>query len=189
MRWWDGQGNLACCGSWCHKELDMTEPLTERITLEYVSKSRNCQYIWSPLCARPSPTTSSSNAFPAFSFFHFFFNCWLDLYGWKTKTVKLQAATLPRALPPRAALSGCPSRMGFSLLPDLRSWTIRGTSSSSKKGFPASEHDPFLVPTGGSGLEGSGIVLDLPVTCICVMRLVINRGTFCSDQSWYFGLP
>ena len=23
----DGQGGLACCGSWCHKELDTTEPL------------------------------------------------------------------------------------------------------------------------------------------------------------------
>ena len=23
----DGQGGLACCGSWCHKELDMTEQL------------------------------------------------------------------------------------------------------------------------------------------------------------------
>ena len=21
----DGQGGLACCGSWCHKELDATE--------------------------------------------------------------------------------------------------------------------------------------------------------------------
>ena len=25
----DGQGGLACCGSWCHKELDTTERLTE----------------------------------------------------------------------------------------------------------------------------------------------------------------
>ena len=28
----DGQGTLACCSSWGHKELDMTEQLTEQLT-------------------------------------------------------------------------------------------------------------------------------------------------------------
>ena len=31
----DGQGSLACCGSWGHKELDMTERLN-RTELEWV---------------------------------------------------------------------------------------------------------------------------------------------------------
>ena len=77
------------------------------------------------------------------------------------QTVKPEAAALSRALPPRAALRGCPPRLGFSLFQDPRLRTICGTSSSSKKGSPASEHRPFLEPMGGSGLEGSGLFLDL----------------------------
>ena len=28
----DGQGSLACCSPWCHKELDMTEQLNNEFT-------------------------------------------------------------------------------------------------------------------------------------------------------------
>ena len=31
----DGQGGLACYGSWCHKESDMTEQLNRTITIVY----------------------------------------------------------------------------------------------------------------------------------------------------------
>ena len=123
------------------------------------------------------------------SAFCFIFNCPLDLCGGNTQTVKPEAAALPRALPPRAALRGSPPRLGFSLLQDPRLWTICGTSSSSKKGSPASSMAPVLAPMGGSGLEGSRLFLDSPVSYICVTRFVINRETFCSDLSWYFGLP
>ena len=39
----DGQGGLACCSSWCHKELDTTEQLN---WTELKNNSKAC-YIWS----------------------------------------------------------------------------------------------------------------------------------------------
>ena len=45
----DGQGRLACCSSWCHKESDMTEWLnwTELIVMSIVSKTwKLCCYFY-----------------------------------------------------------------------------------------------------------------------------------------------
>lgn len=47
----------------------------------------------------------------------------------------------------------------------------------------------ILVSTSGSGLEESGLFLDLLVSCICVTNFVINRKTLRLDQSLYFDLP
>lgn len=47
----------------------------------------------------------------------------------------------------------------------------------------------ILVSTSGSGLEESGLFLDLLVSSICVTNFVINRKILCLDQSLYFDLP
>lgn len=89
------------------------------------------------------------------------------------QTVKLQAANLPRALPPRIALRGCPSRLGFSLLLDPKTLNhLRDKQVLPRRARPVSVAPvlaPLQVDQGWKGL------LDLPVSCICVMRLVINR--------------
>ena len=38
----EGQGSLACCGSWGHKESDMTEQLNNKEC--YVSLDSSCEY-------------------------------------------------------------------------------------------------------------------------------------------------
>ena len=38
----EGQGSLACCSPWCHKESDMTEPQQQEQNVSVFSISVNC---------------------------------------------------------------------------------------------------------------------------------------------------
>ena len=69
----DGQGNLVCCGSWRHKELDMTEPLTEGIILEYVCLNQATANISEVHCVPvPHPQPLPAMLFQPSPFFIFF---------------------------------------------------------------------------------------------------------------------
>ena len=55
----DGQGSLACCSPWDHKESDMTEPLnqTELISIIIVAQMLSCAQLfvtlWTVACQTP----------------------------------------------------------------------------------------------------------------------------------------
>ena len=55
----DGQGGLACCGSWGHKESDMTEQLnwTENHSSIHLSWHSNHTHLWFLECAEPFPVS------------------------------------------------------------------------------------------------------------------------------------
>ena len=125
----------------------------QRIILEWVlctSIQIEELAVYTKATVYPSATHSLfQEHFSSLLLFPFIFNCPLDLCGGNTPTVKHKGAALPRALPPRAAMRGCPCRLGFSLLQDPRLRTIHGTKSSSKKVSPASELGPWPWVYGG----------------------------------------
>ena len=76
----DGQGGLACCGSWGHKESDTTERLNWTNWVKEISNNKDIFYSFS----------SHSKSFPNF-LAHFItknsthlFSFWVPTYGYKT---------------------------------------------------------------------------------------------------------